>query len=283
MLELSRGLSPAALTALVELERQSIAVDGGRLKLEWGVLNARSGDLVEDLLWWDGERLVGFLGLYAFWAPTVELVGMVHPAARRRGIATALLDAALPLCRTRDYDQVLLVVPRTSTAGRTLALRRGAQLEHSEHALVLAGATQEGTSDPLITVRRATAADASAVSGLLTQAFGRPHDLTLERSTSDSERTLVIELCGEVVGTLRVSLDRDGAGVYGFAVDPAFQGRGVGRDVLRRVCSQLLSDGAQRVGLEVAVDNDRALRLYTSVGFTRVTTEDYYALPLAGR
>jgi ribosomal protein S18 acetylase RimI-like enzyme len=27
------------------------------------------------------------------------------------------------------------------------------------------------------------------------------------------------------------------------------------------------------------VENDTALGLYTSLGFTRVTTEDYYALP----
>jgi ribosomal protein S18 acetylase RimI-like enzyme len=33
------------------------------------------------------------------------------------------------------------------------------------------------------------------------------------------------------------------------------------------------------VHLEVTVDNDRALNLHTSLGFTRVATEDYYALP----
>jgi ribosomal protein S18 acetylase RimI-like enzyme len=34
------------------------------------------------------------------------------------------------------------------------------------------------------------------------------------------------------------------------------------------------------LGLEVDVDNDRALGQYTSVGFTPVITEDYFALPL---
>jgi hypothetical protein len=37
---------------------------------------------------------------------------------------------------------------------------------------------------------------------------------------------------------------------------------------------------ADRIGLEVAVDNDQALALYTSVGFMPVTTEDYFELPL---
>jgi ribosomal protein S18 acetylase RimI-like enzyme len=45
------------------------------------------------------------------------------------------------------------------------------------------------------------------------------------------------------------------------------------------VCEQLRADGARRIGLEVAVENDRALGLYTSVGFEAVTTEDYFTLP----
>ena len=49
--------------------------------------------------------------------------------------------------------------------------------------------------------------------------------------------------------------------------------------MLRRACQQLRDEGARRIGLEVAVDNERALGLYTSIGFTAVTTEDYYAIP----
>ena len=51
--------------------------------------------------------------------------------------------------------------------------------------------------------------------------------------------------------------------------------------MLRRVCQRLRADGAQRVGLEVEVDNEHALGLYTSLGFVRVTTEDYFRLPSA--
>ena len=80
---------------------------------------------------------------------------------------------------------------------------------------------------------------------------------------------------------MRLTRDLHGGGIYGFAIDPAWQGRGIGSDVLRRICRLLMDEGARQVGLEVAVDNDRALGLYTSTGFTEVTTEDYYALPTA--
>jgi ribosomal protein S18 acetylase RimI-like enzyme len=280
MLEFARGLSDRALRGIAELEERVISADGGRLKLEWRVLRGRAGQNVEDLLWWDGERCLGFLGLYAFGAPTVEIAGMVDPSDRRRGIATALLDAALPLCLERAYDRVLLVTPRSSAGGRAFALARGAALEHSEHALVLDAQPADGPVDPELHLRLATAGDASELARVLTAAFGAPAGDVATQLAEDTERTLVAERHGAIVATVRLTREKDGGRIYGFAVDPLLQGRGIGRDVLRRVCRQLREEGAGCVGLEVEVDNDHALGLYTSLGFARATTEDYYELPL---
>jgi ribosomal protein S18 acetylase RimI-like enzyme len=278
MLEFARGLSDAALSAVSELERRVVAADGGRLKLEWSTLRNRSGREVEDFLWWAEDRLAGFLGLYVHAAPVVELAGMVDPDSRRRGIGTALLDAALPICAARGYRPILLIVPRSSTPGRELALRRGAKLEHSEHALVLDGAPQDGPSDPRIAVRPGTVADAAEISRLLIAGFGGPAQ---EIRLSDFPHWLVVECDGEPVGALRASHHGNTGAVHGFVIDPVWQGQGIGRDVLRRVCRHFREGGATQVGLEVAVENDRALGLYTSLGFRPVITEDYYALPTA--
>jgi ribosomal protein S18 acetylase RimI-like enzyme len=139
VIDLSSGLSPAALSAIEDLERRIVAADGGRLKLQWNALRHRSGQDVEDVLWWDGED-------------------------------------------------------------------------------------------------------------------------------------------GRVIGTARVHREDHRAGVYGFVIHPDLQGRGIGRDVLHRMCRTARDAGATVVHLEVATDNDRALNLYTSLGFQPVITEDYYAL-----
>jgi ribosomal protein S18 acetylase RimI-like enzyme len=277
MLEFARGLNDTVLGELSELEQRVLAADGGRLKLEWGTLRSRSGGDVADLLWWDDDRLVGFLGLYVHAAPAVELAGMVDPDCRRRGIGSALLDAALPICRERGHVQALLIVPRDSIAGRGLALGRGAELDHSEHALVLNGAPVEGASDPRIALRPATPADAPELGRLLAAGFGGP---ALEIRDKDTPHWLVVERDGAPVGALRVTEHRGTGAVHGFVIDPQWQGQGIGRDVLRRVCIDLRTRGAAQVSLEVAVENDHALGLYTSLGFEPVTTEDYYSLPL---
>jgi ribosomal protein S18 acetylase RimI-like enzyme len=280
MLEPVAGLSSGALEAIADLERRVIEVDGGRLKLEWGRLNTRSGDRVEDLLWWEGDRLVGFLGFYGF-ESSPELAGMVTPDARGRGIGSALLDGALSLSRERGDPPPLLIVPRLSEAGRRLALRRGGVLDHSEHALVLSAMPTSGSDEQPVTLRPATAADRSLIARLLELGFGlRASGDLAERLDSPRERTVIVELDGSAVGTLRLARDVAGAAIYGFVIEPSLRGRGIGRAALRQACEQLRAEGAPRIGLEVDVENDRALGLYTSVGFTPVITEDYFALPL---
>ncbi len=277
MLEHARGLSPEALHAIAELERLVVGADGGRLKLEWESLRARSGDRVDDLLWWDHEQLCGFLGLYDFASP-VELAGMVAPGSRRRGVGTALLDAAMVLCRSRGEQAALLVVPRASIAGQALAVARGARLDHSEHALVLTGSPKRSRRATGVTVRSAVGADGPVVARLVEAGFGHPaHDIT-EAPDSPSGQTLVIEHDGQAAGTIRITRHAQDASIYGFVIDPELQGRGLGREALRQVCGQLATQGAARIGLEVEVDNERALGLYTSVGFEPITTEDYFSI-----
>ena len=119
-----------------------------------------------------------------------------------------------------------------------------------------------------------------------TSAGGRALALTRGGTVHHSEHSL--ELRGRPVpGQVDPALQVRPAGepdvplVAGLVVDPRVQGRGLGRDLLRRVCEQLVDGGAASVALQVSVDNDRALGLYTSLGFAKVSTEDYYAVAAA--
>jgi ribosomal protein S18 acetylase RimI-like enzyme len=279
-----QGLTPSDLEQIADLEARVVAHDGGRLKLEWGRLRGRSGEVAEDVLARsDDGRLVGFAGLYGYGANGVEIAGMVDPDARRRGLGGALLDAAVGLCAAAGGGSPMLIVARDSVGGRALAQARGGALDHSEHALVLSGDPVDGPSDPALSMRTATPADVPAIVAILSAGFGYvPADLA-ERLVEPDVCTLVMQRTGggegEIVGTMRAQLTATTGGIFGFAVDPAHQGRGIGRDFLRRACRELRGAGATRVGLEVEVQNDRALGLYTSLGFTPVVTEDYWRLP----
>ena len=277
MLDLASRLSGPALDALAALEQQVVAADGGRLKLEWGVLRARGDGSPQDLLWWEDDRLCGFLGIYAF-AGLPELAGMVAPDRRRRGIGATLLDTALALCRTRGREQVLLIVPRRSEGGRGIALARGGALDHSEHALMLRGPSPApGAGGTAVTLRTMAAADLAEVSRILEAGFGMP-PTPGQLAPSRGRETVVIEHEGAIVGTAALTVEGTRGSIYGFAVAPERRGRGLGRAALLAMCGWLRDRGATEIALEVAVENERALGLYTSVGFAPLATEDYYTL-----
>ncbi|WP_249011391.1 GNAT family N-acetyltransferase [Conexibacter sp. DBS9H8] len=270
-------LDLSELDLLRELDRRIRATDGVTLKLEWADLEqARTA---ASLVAREDGAIAGFLGLYAFGAEAdVELCGMVAPEHRRSGIATALLTHGRALATERGLTRHLLIVPRASASG--VAFRTGlpSRLEHSEHTMRLDGLPDLRPPDPRITVRAATAADRDALATILTAGFGPPPEGMLTPLHREDVETVIVCRAGEPVGTARLARHGPEGSIFGFAIDPAHRGRGIGRDVLGRFCATLLGGGCDRVGLQVAVDNERALSLYTATGFRRVSTEDYYEL-----
>jgi ribosomal protein S18 acetylase RimI-like enzyme len=257
----------AQLAEVAALADEVVAHDGGRLKLELSHLETAPA---EAALAHEDGRLVGFAAVYAFGGQETEIAGMVGPDSRRRGVGTSLLASLLP---SAPPPSALLVVPAGTTAGRAFALARGGTLAHSEHFLVLDG-TPATPEDPETVLRPAVEDDLPELARVLAAAFGEPpRGLRLDHP---GDTTYVVERAGEVVGTVRLSVHEEWGGVYGFAVDPAQQGRGIGRDVLARVCRLLRADGRSRVTLEVETQNESALGLYTSSGFVREAGENYW-------
>jgi mycothiol synthase len=65
--------------------------------------------------------------------------------------------------------------------------------------------------------------------------------------------------------------------VYVVAVDPAAQGRGLGRAVTAAGLAHLASRGVRRVILYVESDNEPAIATYSKLGFTHTSTHVQYA------
>lgn len=280
MIEQASGLGSTALEAIADLERRVLAADGGRLKLEWAVLRSRPTDEVRDLLWWEDGRLLGFLGIYGFRPRRFEVTGMVAPEARRRGIGRALFAAALLVLNATGSEHLLMVVPRPSLAGGGLARSLGMTYEHSEHALRLPARPAAGPADPQLALRQADTADLPVLSRLYEDGFG-DGDVDESRLNSERSRTLLIMHGSETVGTIALAYEGARGAIYGFVVDSSRRGRGIGRQALRSACHELFDAGADHVDLEVEVDNEGALGLYTRVGFEPVATDDYYELILS--
>lgn len=88
---------------------------------------------------------------------------------------------------------------------------------------------------------------------------------------------VVIRDGAKVVGYAGLAaVDMDEAEVRTIGVDPAHQGRGLGRQLLDDL---LDAAGGARVMLEVRTDNEPARTLYESVGFTTLGIRRHYYQP----
>ncbi|MDR1513254.1 MAG: GNAT family acetyltransferase [Propionibacteriaceae bacterium] len=72
---------------------------------------------------------------------------------------------------------------------------------------------------------------------------------------------------GEVVATAMCGYDGHRGNINYLAVDPARQGRGLGRQLLTHMESLLLQTGCPKINLQVRLDNDRAVAFYQRCGY----------------
>ncbi|NUW33122.1 GNAT family N-acetyltransferase [Nonomuraea sp. SMC257] len=130
-----RDVDPAALTA-----PDAFAAYVARVLGERSEAGAREGFVPMTTLWWaDGDRFLGRMAVRHRLTPALEQLGGhigydVRPSARRRGHATAMLAAALPVARSLGLSQVLVMCDLTNTASRRVIEANGGRLiDVTEH------------------------------------------------------------------------------------------------------------------------------------------------------
>ncbi|MBB6633550.1 GNAT family N-acetyltransferase [Cohnella thailandensis] len=265
------------LRDIERLQLECEAYDHVQLKLNWSMLGKRTGDELDFLLY-EGAELIAFLGLYPF-ASTVEVCGMVKPSERRKGHFGSLFKQGMARAREHGFEKILLNAPSESVAAREFLARIGAEYAFSEHQMEWEARDLDGVAG--VELRPAEERDMELRVRLNVEAFrmSEADSRALENEQAGEGEVLIIEADKEPVGKIRVSRKDGQAWIYGFCVLQERQGRGIGRQALRRIVGELSSEGYS-VHLEVEAKNDHALGLYRSVGFRAVHSQDYYSWPI---
>ncbi|WP_059173671.1 GNAT family N-acetyltransferase [Bacillus sp. FJAT-27445] len=249
---------------------------GFQLKLNWDMLSARTEGKKEDFFYYESGQLVGFVGLYGF-GNKVELCGMVHPEYRRKGIFTALLKEAIEEAKNRGARQILLNAPADSRSAKDFLESLSTRFYVTEYQM-----KWDGTSPPScdgIRLRPSTDEDERLEIRLEVECFGFSEQEAAayhkELKANSIENFYIVEANGEPVGKMRVDHPNDEAWIYGFAVLPEYQGKGIGRKALSWIISEEAKAG-RPLFLEVEAKNAHALGLYESCGFQSYHAQDYY-------
>jgi ribosomal-protein-alanine N-acetyltransferase len=98
-----------------------------------------------------------------------------------------------------------------------------------------------------------------------------PSSISLKAITGEGE------LVGSTIGRIEKIGSRVVGRVYTLNVRPDFRRRGIGVALLKSLEKEFKRFGCEKVILEVAVDNEPAMRLYRSLGYAFMSRlKDYY-------
>jgi ribosomal protein S18 acetylase RimI-like enzyme len=274
-LEMTAGFTTEGKPAFQALLATCNAAENIDLPFFFGVASTDSQTLTHVFVHRNGV-LIGFGHIWAGTEPEACL--MVDPAHRRSGIGGAILEAFKAELRRRGLAGCLLVADQASVSARDFLAAKAIPYRSTEYRLEL-DHSRIDRSRPRIdgfAIRPAGRADASVLTDLLSESFDEdPAEAksTVERAWNETTRRFyVASLYGRPVGVIRAG-EVDGAGdLTAFGVLPPFRGKGIGRQFLNDAVDLLISQGLDRVLIEVDTDNANALGLYESCGF-RVTSE----------
>lgn len=282
----AEGLTAAQLDAIAGLAATCDRAEGLKMRLNWPSLRRRSPYEINDFLYYDGQELLGFLGLYQFATHEAEASAMVHPAYRRRGIFTRLLAAGKEELRERNAPEMLFFADRKSLAVKPVARALNATYDHSEYLMTLTpGRVRLSPGRNGVALRAAEDADMEQMARLDEEAFDVPagDNHYLQHALTDATQHLwAVTLNGDLIGKIQGRAGEGESHIYGFAITPPLRGRGYGRTALSEAVRRLLSERKQMIMLEVLTNNEQALHLYEDCGFKTTTAYDYYRLPVAG-
>ena len=233
------------------------------------------------------DELCSVLTLFAPSRSELELVGLTHPSRRNNGYFRALVRAAAEVARSFSIPDLLFSCERTSSSGVTAVQALGALLDFTEYRLRYDPSTSDSqrlVPDGL-TLREATLDDLEDMCAISSVTFSEPPEQTrhflLRAIESPNRAQYVACRNGTAVGIAAIGYEEGEATVFGLAVAPALQNRGIGRGILALLLSDLAARGVEEIAIEVDSTNANALHLYLSCGFVEEVVNDYYRLSVS--
>ena len=228
---------------------------------------------INEFMFYDDNKLVGYAGICDFGGDEIEVNGMVHPEYRRRGIFTRLFSLVKDEFNKRDSKGMLLLSDNNSIGGISFIKRITDDYHHSEYDMNLDMDVIHKENFDNLVFRKAAKEDITKIAG---ENFEFINDNDIDGILFDS--TYVLETGNVIIGKVRLEIVDNIGGIYGLEVLPEYRGKGYGRELLIRSINKLKESKVNAINLQVETKNNNALNLYKSCGFKVNYTMDYYIL-----
>lgn len=271
-------LNQKQLAELNGLVKACLAVDGYTIPIYRQILT-QNRQRPGTLLYYQHERLVGFISIYFFYEQACEIAIMVHPDYRRKKIATRLLSSLLPLMLTKEIKSLLFSsLPDYHRWLSALGLTYTA----SEYDMIRRSSDKIIITSPRLYIKKATFNELAFICAADEACFQEHNPNMSQRAAQLIKdrhyRLLVASLDGKYIGKAHIHWQSNGAHLSDIAVLPEFQGQGLGYEIIADCINYILDANKSTILLAVQTKNKQAIKLYTRLGFDIDNLYDYWEI-----
>lgn len=264
-------------------------IDKTTLKLELDYKLHRAEGLrgslkcINEFMYYDNDKLIGYIGICRFGRNTLEVNGMVHPEYRRRGIFKTLFSFVKDEWNKEESLRMLLLCDDHSSSGLEF-IRNSCSVihDHSEYEMFLRSSLEQDLKANKVVLRKAMNPDAKEIAWQNSVYFEKEYkeeDLLMPEEEEKCGTSIYLaENDNGVIGKVHLEVSEGTGGIYGLGVLPEYRNKGYGREILVRAIEKLQERNIKGIMLQVAVKNKRALNLYCSCGFEVTSTMDYFEM-----
>lgn len=235
---------------------------------------------------YEGHTLAGAMTFFAPTQEEAEIVGLTHPAFRRRGVFRALIAAAARQAQTLGIPDFLFVCEPQSRDGAAALAAFSLTPDHTEYALRYDHAHPDAqlTVPEGLTLHPAAEADLDDMVLISMESFSdeaerAAHFFKLALA-SKSRRQYIARLNDAPAAIGALGIEDGEATLFGLGVRSGLQNKGIGRGLVSLLLREALAAGIQEILIEVDNTNASAHHLYLSCGFRPEATYDYFRAPV---
>lgn len=234
---------------------------------------------INEFMFYDENKLVGYAGICCFDGIELEVNGMVHPEYRKKSIFTRLFSLVRDEFYKRDSKAMLLLSDNSSISGIEFIKNITGDYDHSEYDMSLDIDAKQIFNDNSLFIKAAY----EDIDKIVQNDFEfNDHYKDISGNGYDSENlinnTYVMKKDNTIIGMARLEIIENEGSIYGLEVLPFYRGKGYGRELLNHSIKELKQNNVESISLQVVTDNKNALNLYKSCGFKENYIMDYYRL-----
>ncbi len=237
------------------------------------------------------DELVGYTAVWqvAGLEDLLEMDGAIHPAWRRKGLGTELLQYVIVHCRALPFATLSCPVEHLDTAVAKFLQKQQFWVEHKEWTMVWKNVSSlppiPKTAAHLQTYPRSQAI-AQFINLYEASFTGTAWNQPFSSLEVDQLLAYATDLCFLVEQNKRIGVawlhfaDEQQATIEPFGIGQEVQGQGYGRILLTTLLHHLSQQKIKTITLGVWANNHKAISLYKSVGFTHTDIVTYMACSL---